>query len=374
MKKVRYWIGVLLPLLAAACTHPSYDKGFTLSVEIRNTNPGACYLVRLPLAGEPVVVDSFDLTQLDESFELHDVDMDSTCMYQLQLIPARATIYIVSDTRHASLRLNAVDPMSYAIEGSAESRALQQIQQIQKPFHDTLYILGNKQQNQIGDPDSLQREAQRLRVLVASNYTYFADTVSHPLAALFIGQQIDFGQDLGAHKAFIASLNRRFPRNPWIARHVRSMQDYFSLLDTEYQVGDRIPAGRFMDTNGKVQQPDRWQGKPYLLEFWASYCPDCLVSLQQKKDLYVKYHPDGFQLIAFSLDTEQEMLQAALGAAKFPFPVVADLGGWSGSAAQTYKIDSIPFNLLIGADGRVLEKNISAEALKSYLENQMKME
>ena len=357
--------GLALAVAWFGCTQPD-PGGFRLNVDLRNANPGMCYLYRLPLDSDPVLVDSFQTTQLDEQFALEDPGAAPGQLYQLLLVAARSSLYFISDTLYIRVKINAVDPQAYNVFGSQASQGLQTLQRTQKNLSDSLYILGNKIQNGFGDPDALTRQSEALRSRLNENMLQFSDTVAHPLAALFIGQQVDFGGKAAVHKAFTARLARRFPADTAIQRYVQRMRDYFSLLDTEYEVGDTLPKASFTDLRGRPVVPG---ATPYvLLEFWASYCPQCLESLQSKRALYEKYWAKGFEIIAFSVDENPKMLEAEMVRAAFPWPVVADFKGWSGKGPQTYKIDKIPSNFLLGPDGRVLAKNASDAALRDILE------
>lgn len=288
-------------------------------------------------------------------------------MYQLTVVPVRTSYYFISDAPEVWVQINATDPQAYVVKGSSGSAALQQLQHTQKGKADSLYILNNKIQNGVGDAAILQAKAARLRARMNQNFLAFADTTTAPLAALLISQQIDFEGDIERQKVFASSLKRRFAKHAVIQRYIQKMQDYFSLLEIEYNIGDTVPEAVFTDTQGKLVSTASWNGRFYLLEFWSSYCPACLESLYLKKGLYQKYHSKGFEILALSLDEDARLLEAEQKRAAFPWPVIADFKGWSGQAAQTYKIDSIPFNMLIGPDGRVVEKNISPQTLDNML-------
>lgn len=359
--------GLAMVLCLSGCTKP-HPAGFRLDVDLRNANPGTCYLYRLPLDSDPIPVDSFQTAQLDERFILEDPGAAPGQLYQLLLVAARSSLYFISDTLYIGAKINAVDPQAYEVSGSPASQGLQILQRTQKPLSDSLYILGNKIQNGLGELQALRRQSEDLRGRLNETMRQFSDTVAHPLAALFIGQQVDFSADTAVHKGFVARLDRRFPADTAIQRYAQRMRDYFSLLDTEYEVGDTLPEAAFTDTRGRRVAPG---AKPYvLLEFWASYCPQCLESLQAKKALYAKYRAKGFDIIAFSVDENPGMLEAEMARAVFPWPVVADFKGWSGKGPQTYKIDGIPSNFLIGPGRRILGKNISDAVLADLLESQ----
>ena len=48
--------------------------------------------------------------------------------------------------------------------------------------------------------------------------------------------------------------------------------------------------------------------KPVLLEFWASWCAPCVMSLPEVKYLYGKYHDKGLEIIGVNLDTDRRQL------------------------------------------------------------------
>jgi len=358
----------LLFLLAGlwACSKNS-PPGFQLEVVLRNANPGSCYLYRLPLQGSPLLVDSFSTTRLDAQFVLKDAHGPDTCLYQLMLVNANTSLYFIPDAPIVRACINAVDPQAYTVDGSKGSGALQSLQLARKPLVDSLYILNNMIQSGSDGKAGFVEQAAILGSRLNEISIQFADTVTSPLAALFIAQQVDFGGDLGRHRAFSAGLERRFPHFSPIRAYILRLQDYFSLLEEEYMVGDTLPAKEYEDIRGR-KIPVRFEEKKYyLLEFWASYCPQCLESLEQKRSLYAAYQSKGFELIAFALDEDRAQFGAQTAAMAFPWPVVADFRGWSGVAPQTYKIDRIPFNFLIGSGGRVLAKNITAAELDKLL-------
>lgn len=357
----------LFPVLLAflglyACTNKN-PKGFQLSVALRNANPGTCFLYRLPLEGSPVLVDSFRTTRLDEDFVLQDNAPLKESLYQLFLVAANTSLYFISDTPHARAAINAVDPQAYSVSGSAGSEALQALQLARKPLVDSLYILNNKINNHLGEEAVLVGQANDLNRRLNEVLYHFSDTVRTPLVALFTAQQVDFSGEIDRHRAFAGRMESRFPAHPPIQAYINKLKDYFSLLEIEYEPGDTLPNAIFRDINGREISPNFQRGKYCLLEFWASYCPQCLESLEEKRGLYAALRSSGFEIITFSLDEDRTLFESRINERTYPWPVIADFKGWSGKAAQTYKIDSIPYNFLLGPDGRIVQKNISPAEL-----------
>lgn len=56
------------------------------------------------------------------------------------------------------------------------------------------------------------------------------------------------------------------------------------------------------DLNGNPVSLSSFKGKPVLVEFWATWCPPCRVSLPEVNALYERYKGRGFVVLAVSLD------------------------------------------------------------------------
>lgn len=352
-------------LLLNSCTPK--PQNFQLQVSLRNAQPCTFYLYRLSDKDGPALVDSFQNTQLDAQFTLSDSAPWSEVMYQLSIPNLRSSLYFIADVASIQTTINAVAPRSYTTTGSNGSMALQRLQHAQNSLQDSLIIVNNKINNQIGEETSLRATAVALRQQLMDHYFQFADTTTSPLAALFITQQLDFGNDRAGHKAFITRLEKRFKQHPQLASFIQKTKDFLALFEVEYEIGDSLPSASFVDRSGKIQSPAQWEGGYYLLEFWSSYCAPCLFNLEQKKAVYQKYHSTGFNMLAFSLDEDPEMLKSTLQNQQYPWPVVADLKGWASQAVNTYKIDSIPFNIMVGPNGKIISKNVDAKALEVIL-------
>ena len=365
--KTLWLITLNLLLLFSSCTPK--PKNFQLQIFLRNAQPGTFYLYRLVNNQAPRLVDSFHNPQLDAQFNLQDDAPWSEVLYQLSIPSLRSNLYFIADVPDIQTKINAVDVRAYTTEGSKGSLSLQHLQHVQNPLQDSMTILNNKINNQIGDASSLLAASTVLQQQLMDNYFQFADTTTSPLAALFITQQLDFGDDRAGHKAFISRLEKRFKQHPQLATFIQKTKDYLALFEVEYEIGDSLPSASFVDRNGLTQSPAQWKGGYYLLEFWSSFCAPCLAQLEQKRALYQKYRYTGFKMLAFSLDEDPDMLNNTLQNAQFPWPVVADLKGWASKAVNAYKIDSIPFNILVAPDGKVALKNVDAIQLDSVLKD-----
>ena len=86
------------------------------------------------------------------------------------------------------------------------------------------------------------------------------------------------------------------------------------------------------------------------------------------KALYDKYHATkGFDVVGLSFDQKKEAWVACIQRMDLPWHHLSDLKGWKCVAAQVYGVNSIPFTLLIGPDGRIVAAGLDAEGLAKKL-------
>ncbi|MBR3064748.1 MAG: AhpC/TSA family protein [Bacteroidales bacterium] len=98
------------------------------------------------------------------------------------------------------------------------------------------------------------------------------------------------------------------------------------------------------------------KGNYTLLEFWASWCGPCRSSIPHLKEVYERYHPQGFDIVSVSMDDKLDAWKKALGEEQMSWTQLACEDGF-GEVAKTYNFNGIPHCVLIGPDGEVVETN-----------------
>lgn len=112
-----------------------------------------------------------------------------------------------------------------------------------------------------------------------------------------------------------------------------------------------------------------------LLDFWASWCAPCRAEFPSLVEAYRKYHAQGFDVYAVSLDEGRgdwlkaiKEEQARLGTIPW-INLRAD--GFSSSAASTYGVMALPVEYLIGHDGRIVAVNVGQTDMEKIVARQL---
>jgi thiol-disulfide isomerase/thioredoxin len=111
-----------------------------------------------------------------------------------------------------------------------------------------------------------------------------------------------------------------------------------------------------------------------LLEFWAHDCIPCRRANPELVKIYNQYHNKGFEIVGISLDNSKDAWEKAVKNDKLPWIQVSDLKGWDNKVASQYLIGSIPFNILIDKNRKILATNLTGELLSQKLNDLLKME
>ena len=121
------------------------------------------------------------------------------------------------------------------------------------------------------------------------------------------------------------------------------------------------------DTSGNEINLSAFTGKYLLIDFWAGWCVPCRAENPHLIRLYQQYKFKGFEILGVSLDGERKRWTDAIIKDKLVWPQVSDLQIFDNSVAKQYGIISIPQNVLIDPEGKIINWNLRGSALDKKL-------
>jgi alkyl hydroperoxide reductase subunit AhpC len=78
---------------------------------------------------------------------------------------------------------------------------------------------------------------------------------------------------------------------------------------------------------------------------------------------YADYHAKGFEVVGVSLDNDHDAWVNAIEELHMPWPQMSDLRGWDCAGARTYNVNSIPSNVLVDQQGRIVARDLRGNDL-----------
>ena len=103
-----------------------------------------------------------------------------------------------------------------------------------------------------------------------------------------------------------------------------------------------------------------------LIDFWFSYCKPCLLEMPKYIPIYAKYKKYGFDIISISVDNTKDISNwvNVINENDFFWTNYLDENGVE---TRKLEITSFPTTFLVDSEGKIIEKNISAEKLDWFL-------
>ncbi len=86
----------------------------------------------------------------------------------------------------------------------------------------------------------------------------------------------------------------------------------------------KAPEANFVTLGGEHFTTSQLRGKVAVINFWATWCPDCVKEMPRMVDAYRKYAPQGYEMIAVAVRDHPNRVAAYAQQQKLPFKVALD--------------------------------------------------
>jgi len=133
------------------------------------------------------------------------------------------------------------------------------------------------------------------------------------------------------------------------------------------QIGQPAINFTMNDTTGKSITLSSLKGNILLVDFWASWCGPCRAENPNVVKAYAGFHKKGFDVLGVSFDRKKDKWEKAIKDDKLTWAHVSDLQYWGNAAGKLYGISSIPSNVLLDKDQKIIGRNLRGDALIAKL-------
>ncbi|MBQ8521933.1 MAG: AhpC/TSA family protein [Bacteroides sp.] len=324
------WSGALAVAVMTSCSEEK--KGYTLEGEVEGVQNGVVYLMK----------------SVEKRFEVVDSAQVKDGVFKLT---------------------GCVDePMAYGITTVKDSRRPQMF------FLDneSVWLKLNEAERTLDITGSPINDLYKQNVSQIRTKGFSIDSLitAHPASAVpayFLANSLSYQFDLQQLK----ELRGKFDASLDGSAYIKQLEGIIARLEN-VQVGAVAPDFTLPDTEGNPVSLSSFRGQYVLIDFWASWCPDCRKENPNIVAAWNKYKDKNFTVLGVSLDRAREPWLAAIEKDGLTWTHVSDLKDWSSEVAVQYAIRWIPTSYLLNPDGVILAVGLEGEDLMNKLEEILK--
>jgi len=164
--------------------------------------------------------------------------------------------------------------------------------------------------------------------------------------------------------------------------------NYFTRISTDFPKSDLAPkaigAKRRLDSVGKVipltgktldgRSFDLagQKGKVVLIHYWATWADPCKPDMTVIKEMQAKYGNKGFVPVGINVDSSAKEAVDFVRQEKLSWSQLFEQGSLDSPLAANLGVVTLPTMILVGKDGRVINRSISAGELDGELKKILK--
>jgi peroxiredoxin len=375
-------LSVLVLSILASCKD-EHKGSFTVSGTLLNAPSKIIYIEETNIAtGEKKVKDSADIgTEGKFTMRVESINENA---YNLRFSNDPSPFAtIINDASKINVEVDFNKRYDfYKVSGSKASQTIQeflakvnemqrekfnylmQIDSIQRSHGDSLlagdlYAKQNEITNQLKTYSQLEvqkADKATLALFILATYQGMANNPNYRMMGFTAAELI----------GLLNEMLNKFPGRTDIAGIRNSIE---GQIPKEIWVGKEAPEISLPDTEGRTVKLSSFRGKYVLVDFWASWCGPCRRENPNVVEAYKQFRNKNFTILGVSLDRpgQKDNWLKAIKDDNLTWTHISDLKFWQSEVVPVYGVQSIPFNVLVDPQGKVIAENLRGSALEQKL-------
>ena len=116
-----------------------------------------------------------------------------------------------------------------------------------------------------------------------------------------------------------------------------------------------LPDFSLQGLNGETWDAKALQGKPWIINFWAGWCPPCIEELPALNNTWSQVSDQGVGMLAINVGEEANKIKAFLEEIDIDFPVVL---GDARKTMANWSARALPTTVIVNSEGKVVYEAI----------------
>ena len=194
------------------------------------------------------------------------------------------------------------------------------------------------------------------------SFWYYKDQIINPSLSLYKNDT-----------SYLKSIISEF-KNIYSNKYLKTKEGKYFInsinvrLNPSFNNNIKSPDFKLNDISGITQTLSKYKGKYLLLDFWGSWCPPCMKSIPQLKELYNNLPNTEFSIVGVSLDFTVNQLKTTIQKHNIKWKQIFNENK---TLLTLFSVYQYPTYILINKDGYIVLRTSDINEIQTYLTDKL---